>query len=901
VGAERNVPGTTTVAADAWYHVVIVAQNNGPMRLYVNGKEDAPSIDTAGTLWAPGDRLHIGSNSGHGMGWFKGLVDDLRVYNRELSAAQIADLYNGIPPVFVKAENPTPADGATGVGMAFFTWTKGETAVFHDVYLSTSPELTAADLVSAHQSALLFFSGVGLQPGVRYYWRVDEIDGAGVVHTGDLWSFVTTPLTAYDPSPRNGDKWIATDATLSWRTGQNAMSHELYFSTDKDAVVNRDATAGRPKQYGATYTPTGLAEGTTYYWAVDEITLEEERHAGAVWSFTTISPGGGIKGEYFNGTTPTGGPVLTRLDPSIDFSWGDAGGPGTPLGNDGFSARWTADLEIAVADTYTFITNTDDGARLWLNDEIIIDQWRDQAATDAFSKAIALEPGVYPLRLEYYENLGGAAARLFWQTPTVARTIIPAGPLQPPVRARVVYPRNGDANIPHDATLVWSAGDAAVEHDIYFGADANAVANATPADKNVYAGRQALDATTYNPGTLEWGKRYFWRIDEVNEASPDSPWQSAVWSFTTADFIVVDDMEKYTDEEGTNSRIYETWIDGYVDSSSGSTVGNLQPPFAEQTIVHGGRQSMPMDYNNIVSPYFSEAYREFSPLQNWTVNGVTDLVLWVRGWPAQPPVNETAPGAFTVSGSGTDIWNASDQFTFVYKTLNGDGTISARVISNGTGTSTWAKGGVMIRDDLTAGSVHAHMDITGGAGNGASFQARLTADSASLSSEPATAVTLPYWIKVERRGDTLTGFLSADGANWTPQGGPQYVPMATPAYIGLCVTSQAPTQYRTFEFDNVTVTGAAGSWQAMEIGFLRNSPQGLYVTIEDNTSTKVTVTHATAVNAVAWTEWKIPLADLQNVNLAKVKKMYIGVGDKANPAADGTGRIYIDDIRVMKP
>jgi hypothetical protein len=879
-----------------------VAQNNGPMRLYVNGKEDARSIDTAGVLWAAGDRLHIGSNSGHGMGWLKGLVDDLRVYNRELSAAQIADLYNGIPPVFVKAENPTPANGATGVGMAFFTWTKGETAVFHDVYLSTSPDLTAADRVSPRQPATMFFSATGLQPGVRYYWRVDEIDSGGAVHTGDLWSFVSTPLTAYDPRPRNGDKWIATDATLTWQVGQGAVAHELYFSTDKDAVVNRDTAASQPKQYGATYTPTGLTEETTYYWAVDESTMADEKYTGAVWSFTTIGPGGGVKGEYFNSTTPAGTPNLTRMDTTIDFSWGDPGGPGTPIGNDGFSARWTADLEIAIADTYTFITNTDDGARLWLNDELIINQWWDQGATDAFSRPIPLEPGIYPLRMEYYENLGGAVAHLFWQTPAVAREIIPVGPLQPPVRARVLYPRNGDANVPQDATLAWSAGDAAVEHDVYFGSDGNAVANATPADKSIYAGRQALDATTYNPGTLEWGKTYAWRIDEVNEANPASPWKGAVWSFTTADFIVVDDMEKYTDEEGTNSRIYETWIDGYADGSSGSIVGYMNPPFAEQTIVHSGRQSMPMDYNNTNLPYYSEAYREFSPLQNWTVNGVTDLVLWVRGWPAHPAVSETAPDKFTVSGSGADIWANSDQFTFVYKTLNGDGAISARVVSNGTGSNAWAKGGVMIRDDLTAGSAHAHMDVTGAAGgNGASFQYRLMPDDISGNADSATVVAPPYWIKVERKGDTFTGFVSADGANWTPQGEPQYIQMSAPAYIGLCVTSHAPTEYRTFEFDNVTATGAAGSWQAMEIGFMRNSPQSLYVIIEDSTAKKVTVTNPTAVNAVAWTEWKIPLTDLKGVNLAKVKKMYIGVGDKANPTADGTGRIYIDDIRVTKP
>jgi hypothetical protein len=104
-----------------------------------------------------------------------------------------------------------------------------------------------------------------------------------------------------------------------------------------------------------------------------------------------------------------------------------------------------------------------------------------------------------------------------------------------------------------------------------------------------------------------------------------------VWSFTAADFLIVDNFESYTDEEGVGARIYETWADGYSDSSSGSTVGYVDPPFCEQTIVHGGRQSMPLDYNNVNAPFFSEAKREWSTPQNWTVNGVDTLTLYFRG------------------------------------------------------------------------------------------------------------------------------------------------------------------------------------------------------------------------------------------------------------------------------
>ena len=434
---------------------------------------------------------------------------------------------------------------------------------------------------------------------------------------------------------------------------------------------------------------------------------------------------------------------------AIDFSWGDPGGPGDPIGVDQFSVRWTADLEIAVADTYTFITSTDDGARMWLNDEQIINQWVDQGTTDAASRPMALEPGIYSLRMEYYENGGGAVARLFWQTPTVARAIIPAGPLQPPVRARALYPANGAVNIPQDLTLAWGAGDKAKTHQVYFGEDKDAVANATTADAAIYRGQQALDQMTFDPGTLEWGKVYYWRVDEINPAEAGSPWKGSVWSFTTANFLVVDDMESYTDQD--DDRIFDAWLDGYADQSSGSIVGYMNASngtFGETAVVNSGKQSMPFEYDNSKAPYYSEAEREFAPVQNWTVNGVTDLTLFVRGYPAAGTVAVTeAAGKISLTGAGADIWNNSDEFTYAYKTLTGDGSMTARVVSNGTGTNTWAKGGVMVRDSLNGGSTHAFMPITGGGGNGASFQYRAATNGASANVDSGTVLAPPYWVQ----------------------------------------------------------------------------------------------------------------------------------------------------------
>jgi len=284
------------------------------------------------------------------------------------------------------------------------------------------------------------------------------------------------------------------------------------------------------------------------------------------------------------------------------------------------------------------------------------------------------------------------------------------------IDARIADAPNPPASVPdakQTSILSWSPGAAAAAHDVYFGVDRDAVATATPTTAGLYQGRQALDQTTYDPGPLEWDKSYYWRIDEVNEANPDSPWPGRVWTFTTANFLVVDDMESYTDDEG--NRIYETWIDGYPDRN-GATVGSLVAPFAEQKIVHGGRQALPMDYDNTKSPFYSEAVQEFAPAQDWTVHGVTTLVLFVQG----------------------------------------------------------------------------------------------------------------------------------------------------------------------------SIISTAGP---------------LYVAVEDSAGQIAIVTHPdpTLVTKPVWTEWKIPLSGFTGVNLAQVKKLYLGVGSRTSPKAGGFGRLYVDDIRIVKP
>ncbi len=181
-------------------------------------------------------------------------------------------------------------------------------------------------------------------------------------------------------------------------------------------------------------------------------------------------------------------------------------------------------------------------------------------------------------------------------------------------------PADGATDVAPAPMLVWLPGQAVMQHHLYFSDSQEAVRQGSaPADKG------ELKDATFAPGELQTLATYYWRVDEVVAGGSSRP--GAVWSFTTC--LPVEDFESYTDEEGT--RIYETWIDGYLDGSSGSTVGNTEAPFAEQTIIHSGKQSMPLDYNNVKLPFYSEAVREFASAQNWAANDVNELVLYVRG------------------------------------------------------------------------------------------------------------------------------------------------------------------------------------------------------------------------------------------------------------------------------
>jgi glucose/arabinose dehydrogenase len=161
-------------------------------------------------------------------------------------------------------------------------------------------------------------------------------------------------------------------------------------------------------------------------------------------------------------------------------------------------------------------------------------------------------------------------------------------------------------------------------------------------------------------------------------------------------------------------------------------------------------------------------------------------------------------GTYTVSGSGADIYNNTDHFRFVYRSIDGDVDIRARVTGM-TNTHSWAKAGVMIRRSADLRSIHAMTIIT--PGNIASFQRRLTSGGTSVATN--TSAAAPHWVRLTRIGNTLTSYISEDGVNWTVVGSPITLTLGTRVLAGLVVTSHTNNQLCTATITNVSVSTPA--------------------------------------------------------------------------------------------
>jgi hypothetical protein len=388
------------------------------------------------------------------------------------------------------------------------------------------------------------------------------------------------------PIPKDGALYLDTWVNLSWRAGDFAVSHDVYLGDNFEDV---DAGAEGTFQGNQTATnlmigfpgfpyPDGLIPGTSYYWRIDEVNDADPNSPwkGNVWSFSVPS-----RTAY----SPDPADGAEFVDPNAILTW--TGGYGAKLHT------------VYLGDNYGDVSDAVGGM---------------PSGGPSYDPGTLEREKVLYWRIDEFDGVETHKGDV-WSFTTPGAVGNP-------------QPANGAVDVQMNVTLSWTAADTAASHELYFGADADAVRNATTASLE-YIGARAIGSESYDPGGLAWDSSYAWRVDEVY---PTETIKGLVWSFATADFILVDDFESYNDidpPDPNSNRIFDLWIDGFGTTTNGALVGNDLPPYAEQSTVHGGAQSMPYLYDNANKT--SEATLTLVYPRDWTEQGVAMLSLWFRG------------------------------------------------------------------------------------------------------------------------------------------------------------------------------------------------------------------------------------------------------------------------------
>jgi len=423
---------------------------------------------------------------------------------------------------------------------------------------------------------------------------------------GERWPY------AFGPDPADGAILKDTWATLSWKAGDFAVSHNVYLGDNFN-----DVNAGTGGTFVGNQTltmlvvgfpgfpfPNGLIPGTTYFWRIDEVNAAEPNSPwkGPIWRFS-IPP----KTAY----SPSPADGAEFAGPDVTLTW-------TP----GFGAK------LHHVYLGTNLTDVEAGAP---------GVYKGPAGVAKFGPTKLDAEKVYYWRVDEFDGTSTYKGGIWaFTTPGAAGNPKPA---------------NGTAGVQMTAKLNWTPATTATSHQVYFGTDKEAVRNATTASAE-YKGNKAKGSESYDPGKLTWYTPYYWRVDAVYATGTV---KGLVWSFTTADFITVDDFESYNDldpPDPASNRIFDAWIDGFATpTTNGALVGNDLPPYADQATVHGGAQSMPYRYDNTNKT--SEATMTLVYPRDWTEEGVTRLSLWFRGASAN-----AAERMYVALNGGTPVYNA---------------------------------------------------------------------------------------------------------------------------------------------------------------------------------------------------------------------------------------------------
>ncbi len=562
--------GTTLLTDSEWHHVAATLYDDGSpnaneLQLYVDGAEESYSgtsgqaIDTASNFDM---RIGNGVRGGDQVLHFGGLIDEVRLYDRALSPDEVQNIMDP-----AKAYKPSPTDGEMDVPLsAKLIWSPGTDEITgspytkHDVYFSTNFQ----DVNAGTVARIEVVGGVNeVTPSLDYYnyyyWRVDGINAGGQPNRGFIWSFKATynPALVVDP---NLLAWYKLDGDANDSSGYGrdliVTGEPLYAGGVEDLAMELDGNNNNGP-YGVYQFPTEeWLEYTVMGWAKLD-GLPGENNESVFSSFSTDTDGFQID---VNGTSQT-------------YRWHGENEQGT-IGP--AATEW---VHLAVAYDGARATLFYNGNRV---DPVV------NTAEGTFNKFCVGANRTLGTRF------GGKIDDVrIYDRELFDAEILEAMRGDNLARAWKPKPGHEATGVEREPTLSWTPGDYAPPtngHYVYFGADDPCNLTLVP--------DQPQSPNNYSPGVLDLERTYYWVVDEAN-AGDVNP--GKIWSFTTTDHLLVDDMEAYNAWDAAPPYIFEIWVDGSgnCDAIAGNGTGSLVDFVADPcTPVLSGSQSMKLEYDN---------------------------------------------------------------------------------------------------------------------------------------------------------------------------------------------------------------------------------------------------------------------------------------------------------------
>ena len=357
-----------------------------------------------------------------------------------------------------------------------------------------------------------------MSPGTNYDYHIQAWNLGGYT---DFAGFSTTTISTPPASPSatvgNGQ------VTLAWTASPGAISYNIYRGTAPGAEVSQPIASGVT---GVNYIDNGLRSGFTYFYKITAVSKGGESAASAEVA-ANLGGGDGLLGLYY-GRTDLTGTSIQRIDPQLNFDWQN-GSPMAGIPSDKFSVAWMGTIKPPTSSSYTFYTTSDDGVRLYVNGQRVIDNWTQHGATENASAPIVLSAGQnYSLRMEYFENTGAAVAQLRWSSSQFTKTLIPKSYLYStfvPAAPTNLIATKGTAQV----ALTWTASLGAKTYNIYRGTAAGGEA--------VQPIATGVTATSFVDSGLNSGGTYFYQVTAVSSLG-ESPRSAEVSATPTGNGLL---------------------------------------------------------------------------------------------------------------------------------------------------------------------------------------------------------------------------------------------------------------------------------------------------------------------------------------------------------------------------